>query len=54
MKAFAAQSVRRSFDSLRSLRMTTAFVGRLLYVLTKTDNHNKEKAFRLGMDMIEL
>ena len=40
---FASQIklVRRSFDSLRSLRMTAAFVVVLLYVLMDADNHEE-------------
>ena len=39
MITFAPKSVPRSFDSLRSLRMTTAFVDFPLCVLFKADNH---------------
>lgn len=35
----ADKSVPRSFDLLRSLRMTTAFVVIVLYMLMKADNH---------------
>ena len=44
---FAVKSVPRSFDSLRSLRMTTAFVVILLFVLIKADNHDWDLAFCL-------
>ena len=50
MITFAVDSVPRSFDSLCSLRMTTAFKDFHLYMLIKADNHNYNLQFLARKD----